>query len=114
MALTFCAMGLFASHNTGNVYYEEAGFFTAIFCLLVRLIMHKKMVIFAEKINELNNKEKYSLIKIIALNITSISGFMQVFMMLAIVFLYAEVFVLVYFFIHFLILIVSMYKLLRK
>lgn len=114
MTLTFCAMGLAAYHNTGSVLYENAGFFTAIFCLLARLIMHKKMVVFAENSNELNSKENYSPLKILALNITSISGFMQVIMMLTIIFSCIEIFVLVYCMIHFLILILSMCKLLKE
>ena len=113
MTLTFCAMGLAAYNGTGNTIFKDAGFFTAIFCLLARLIMHKKMLIFSESSSELNAKETFSGIKIIALNITSISGFMQVFMMLAITFACTEYFVTIYFFIHFTILIVSMYKMLK-
>ncbi len=113
MVLTFCAMGLAAYHRTGDTLLLDAGYFTAIFCLLARLIMHKKMLMFSEKSNELNSKENYSCLKIIVLNITSISGFMQVFMMLTIIFSCEDLFVGIYFFIHFFILVVSMYKLLR-
>lgn len=113
MTLTFCAMGLAAYNGTGNTLFKDAGFFTAIFCLLARLIMHKKMLMFSESSSELNDKGSFSPLKILALNITSISGFMQVFMMLAIIFTCTELFVVSYFVIHFAILIISMYKLLK-
>jgi len=95
------------------MYIVLAGL-TALSCLLSRLVMHKKMLLFsAEAGSSLNNKGNYSLYKIIALNITSPSGFMQVIMLLAIAGYLGNIFVLLYFLLHMLILVASLTQLLK-
>lgn len=120
MTLTFLAMGMAAftdarSYEVIPSYgYILLGSFSAIFCLLSRLVMHKKMVLFSvESVDGLNRKEEYGLFRIFALNVTSVSGFMQILMLLAIIFHLADVFTFVYFMIHLLICVISFVKLLH-
>lgn len=88
---------------------------TSIFTLYSRLVMHKKMVLFSEKAGEkLRDKSKYSGIRLIALNLTSPSGFMQVIMLLSVVFGLTRYFVLAYFVIHLLATVYSMVFLLKE
>ena len=96
--------------------YLVLGGLTSIFTLYSRLVMHKKIVLFPEdtSANQLRDKSKYSGLKLIALNLTSPSGFMQVIMLLSVLFGYTRFFVLVYFFIHTCATVYSMHSLLKK
>ena len=54
------------------------------------------------------DKSSYSMIKIIALNLTSVSGFVQVFMLIAILFDMMDIFTFCYFVCNFLVMLVSL------
>lgn len=95
-------------------YYLVMGGLSSIFVLLPRVIMHKKTIVFAEDSGKsFNDKENFSLIKILFLNIVSPSGFMQILMLLSIIFRVANIFVVFYFILELLICIYAYFKLLR-
>lgn len=88
---------------------------TSIFTLYSRLVMHKKMVLFSEKAGEkLSDKSKYSGIRLIALNLTSPSGFMQIIMLVCVALSVQRYFVVAYFLVHLAATIYSMASLLRE
>ena len=88
---------------------------TSIFTLYSRLVMHKKMLLFSyEAAANLQDKARYSGIRLIALNLTSPSGFVQVILLLAVAFGFARYFVVAYFFIHLAATVYSMASLLKS
>ncbi len=97
-----------------HIFIVLAGL-TSIFTLYSRLVMHKKMVLLSEKAGEkLSDKSKYSGIKLIALNLTSPSGFMQIIMLISVIFGLTRYFVLAYFIIHFMATVYSLVSLLKE
>ena len=88
---------------------------TSIFTLYSRLVMHKKMLLFSyEAAADLQDKGRYSGIRLIALNLTSPSGFMQVIMLLAVIFGFTRYFVVIYFLIYLAATLYSMIDLLKE
>lgn len=85
-----------------SYYYLILGGLTSINMMLYRLVMHKKMLLYTEEAGQgLNDKNTYSGIKIIALNLTSTAGLMQVFMLIAVATNYTREFVIFFFLIQF-------------
>ena len=77
--------------------------------------MHKKMLLFSKSEESgLTDKAGYSLSKIIALNLTAPSGFLVIFMFLAVFFNSAIEFTVFYFIIHVVITVVTMKNLMRE
>lgn len=122
MVMTFMAMG------TG-CYYGECTFLpidqvlmvilggiSAILIIFPRLVMHKRMTSIGndEKTESVKDKSQYGIIKILALNLISISGFIQVLMFLAVIFKMMDIFTICYFIINLLICVVSVTKLLKE
>jgi phosphatidylglycerophosphate synthase len=88
--------------NMPSYYYLVLGGLTSINMMLYRLVMHKKMLLYTEEAGQgLNDKNTYSGIKIIALNLTSTAGLMQVFMIIAVATNYTREFVIFFFLIQF-------------
>lgn len=88
---------------------------TSIFTLYSRLVMHKKMVLFSEKAGEkLSDKSKYSGIRLIALNLTSPSGFMQIIMLVCVALSVQRYFIVAYFLVHLAATVYSMASLLKE
>lgn len=125
MMLMYFAVGISVLHTPQTALdifpfedgiYVALGGLTSIFTLYSRLVMHKKMILFPADAaaNNLQDKSKYSCFKLIALNLTSPSGFMQVIMLLSVILGYTRFFVLIYFFIHTCATVYSMYSLLKK
>lgn len=122
MVMTFMAMG------TG-CYYGECTFLpidqvlmvvlggiSAILIIFPRLVMHKRMTSIGndEKTESVKDKSQYGIIKILALNLISISGFIQVLMLFAVIFKMMDIFTICYFIINLLICVVSVTKLLKE
>ena len=122
MVMTFMAMG------TG-CYYGECTFLpidqvlmvvlggiSAILIIFPRLVMHKRMTSIGndEKTESVKDKSQYGIVKILALNLISISGFIQVLMLLAVIFKMMDIFTICYFIINLLICVVSVTKLLKE
>ena len=78
--------------------------------------MHKRMTSIGndEKTESVKDKSQYGIIKILALNLISISGFIQVLMFLAVIFKMMDIFTICYFIINLLICVVSVTKLLKE
>lgn len=89
---------------------------TAIFSIFPRLVMHKKKS-YGNKdnsIKELSDKKEFGIKQIVAMNLVSPSGFLQIILLLAIIFHYLNIFIIFYFTINFLIMSISLYKLLKE
>ncbi len=124
MVLTFFSMGIIASRQ-GDVLLNENFFDDDLFIILgalagicsifPRLVMHKIIsAVGNEKVHNVQNKSSYGVVKIIALNLTSIAGMIQVFMLISIVFELCGCFILVYFIINFMVMLVSLYSMLKQ
>ena len=79
-----------------------------------RLIMHKKLNEIGGKNSELNNKAEYGTLKIIALNLSSISGGAQLLALFALLSRMTLIYTYVYFVLNVAIMIASLCKLLRE
>lgn len=121
MVLSFYSMGIgcfygdFARLAISKEIYIILGGLSAILVIFPRLIMHKRISSMGEDKNakEYKDKSSYGILKVIALNLISISGFVQVLMLLSIVFKFMDIFTIAYFVINLLICIVSVRKLLK-
>lgn len=121
MVLSFYSMGIgcFYGDFTRLAISKEIcivlGGLSAILVIFPRLIMHKRISSMGEDKNakEYKDKSSYGILKVIALNLISISGFVQVLMLLSIVFKFMDIFTIAYFVINLLICIVSVRKLLK-
>lgn len=121
MVLSFYSIGIgcFYGDFTRLAISKEIcivlGGLSAILVIFPRLIMHKRISSMGEDKNskEYKDKSSYGILKVIALNLISISGFVQVLMLLSIIFKFMDVFTVVYFVINLLICIVSVRKLLK-
>lgn len=121
MIFTFLAMGTGCYYGNFTILpIDQAlmislGGISACFVILPRLIMHKRITSMGEDKNssELKDKSSYNFIKVIGLNLISISGFIQVLMLLSILFHVMDIFTIFYFLINSLILVASTIKLLK-
>ena len=75
--------------------------------------MHKRINLCGSDETDLNKKENYGILRIIAMNIVSYAGLLQVFLFMAAVFHMMWLFAALYCFINAAILVLTMYKLLR-
>ena len=108
MVLQPFAWGITASHVKGLIsdwvcvpsdLYIIIGALSGIFVIFPRFIMHKAISQLGgeEELKSVKDKTSFSLSKTIALNLTSATGFMQVFMLIAVFFSAYDIFTLVYF-----------------
>ena len=99
MYFTFLAYGVAAYNNPGYInnwiniptwLYIVIGSISGFALIFPRLVMHKKLSSMKEQNNnesnevkdQIQNKANYGPLKILALNLTSISGFVQLFMLI--------------------------------
>lgn len=61
-----------------------------------------------ETVSGVKEKNKYGLVKLVALNLTSISGFVQILMLIAVVFDLLDLFTIVYFVLNLVVMLVSL------
>ena len=84
-----------------DYYYIVLSGLTALFTMFSRLVMHKKILLFANgEGSELREKENYSSIRLVMLNLTSPSGFINLILIGAVIFGLLRVFSIVYFVIY--------------
>lgn len=122
MVMTFMAMGTGCYYGKctflpiDQVLMVVLGGISAILIIFPRLVMHKRMTSIGndEKTESVKDKSQYGIIKILALNLISISGFIQVLMLLAVIFKMMDIFTICYFIINLLICVVSVTKLLKE
>lgn len=124
MVLSFFAVGVAAENNGGflsryinvpNNLILICGALSGIFVIFPRLILHKRLSTLKDtgSVTRIKNKENYGLKEIFALNITSVTGFVQVFILIAILFELLDVFTVAYFFINLVIMIFSIKSVLQ-
>ena len=103
---------VFSNIQIADVYYIAMGGLTSIYTMFYRLVMHKHMLIYGNSGSDgaLSDKSTYSLPMIIALNIISTAGFMQVFMIIAVVAGLVREFVFAYFLIQLAVTIRALFK----
>ena len=95
-----------------DIYFVAMGGLTSINMMFYRLVMHKKSLLYGKDADSglISDKNTYSLPMIIALNLTSTAGFVQVFMIIAVVTGYVREFVLVYFLVQLMITIKTLFS----
>lgn len=122
MVLFYFSSGIVAFNDINkivffeNYWYLIFGGATAIMSIFPRLVMHKKKSSNTNSvaIKQLSDKEQFGLKNIIAMNLISPSGFMQVIFLVSILCHCLNVFIIFYFVINFVVMILSLYKLLRE
>lgn len=121
MVTTFMSAGIGAFRTSNitavpNMIFLIMGGWTAIFSIFPRLVLHKKKSSFGETkdISEFRDKNSFSLTKVIALNLISVTGFLQVIWLLAIIFDFQNCFICVYFILNFVVMVETLCKLLKE
>lgn len=108
MVLSFFAWGVAAAHNGGVLselvgldpdIYIIMGALSGIAQIFPRFIMHKAITTLGDekKVASVKDKSGYSPLKLLALNLTSVAGFLQVIMLLAVVLNMLDLFTVGYF-----------------
>ena len=113
LALLFLGMGMsayFAKDHYG-AYYVLCGGITAVAALYPRLLMHFK---YHGQDNEINKKNDYGLIKMIAFNIISPDALLIPFMYIAVIFGLERIFVLGYGLLYLLVCVYTSAQLLKE
>lgn len=120
MALTFLSIGIAASNydssNSASKYFIILGALSSISLIFPRLVMHKYINTVGEDSSSesVKNKKGFSPLKVLALNLTSITGLPQLFMLISILTTTLDYLTIIYFFINVSIMFASLYSLLRK
>ena len=93
-----------------SVYDAMSGYIAMVLSLFPRFIMHKTITTLKseETVSGVKEKNKYGLVKLVALNLTSISGFVQILMLIAVVFDLLDLFTIVYFVLNLVVMLVSL------
>ena len=90
------------------------GALSGAFVIFPRLVMHKAInTVQTQESQQLKGRQNFGLAEIIALNLTSISGMPQVFMLIAILLGWNDFFTVGYFLLNGLVMILSLRKVLR-
>jgi len=108
MVLTYFAFGIAAGHSSGELYTILGGL-SGSFAILPRLVMHKAKS--AQKDFDdsgINDKANFSFPKILVLNLVSIAGLVQVFLLAAIILNLLDLFTIIYFLLNSAVMIVSL------
>lgn len=121
LSLIFFASGIAAyyDHNIIEIcdkaQYIVFGGMASLLSLFPRLVMQKKKASEsgAEAVKAVGDKKSFNLPKIIALNIESAIGFMQVILLLAIIFHFLNIYALFYMLFNLLMTVYSLYTLLK-
>lgn len=119
MVLAFLAWGVTAAHNGGVLdaiisidadVYIIIGALSGVFQIFPRFIMHKAITTLGDesKVSAVKDKSEYGFVKLVALNLTSIAGFVQVLMLIAVVFNLLDLFTICYFVLNLLVMLVSL------
>lgn len=122
MVLMYFACGIVAFYDSNVIsiidsyWYLIIGSATAIFSIFPRLVMHKKKSYGNNSgaVKELSDKRSFGLSQIVAMNLVSPSGFMQVVLLICIILHVTNLFIACYFIINAGIMCISLYKLLEK
>lgn len=123
MALIPVGAGIAAAHHPGGVgeglglpmeIYIILGALSGLWTILPRLIMHKAINSTGENnVGGVKDKKKYSIAKVIGLNLTSPPGAVQVFLLLSIVFKTLDIYTICYLIINTMVMVLSMNNILN-
>lgn len=122
MVLIYLSAGISAFYESSLISFCEPywmlilGGTTAIMSIFPRLVMHKKksLAIDSNSIKSLSDKENFDFFKILAMNLVSPSGAMQVLFLFAICFHLLNLFIAVYFLVNLVIMTFSLRGLLKE
>ena len=125
MMFSFFGCGIAAAHHPGafqSVFklpleiYIIIGALSGFFVIFPRLIMHKAITSTRDEkaLKGIKDKSEFGFIKLVALNLTSVSGFAQIIMLIAILIKAMDLFTVVYFVLNFLICTVSLKSILSE
>lgn len=123
MVLSFFAWGIAAAHNPGFMQkaiplpddlYIVLGALSGVLVIFPRFIMHKAITDLGseESLGAVKNKSEYGVAKLIALNLTSAAGFVQVIMLVSIIIHALDLFTLGYFILNLMICVMSLHSVL--
>lgn len=115
MFLTFFAAGIYAGNMESNSYQIIIGSISGMSLIFPRLIMHKaknELEVNTSSLKSIESKAEYSLYKVIALNLTSISGIVQPILLFSVIFGKIEIFNFIYLAINVIVMVISIYKIL--
>jgi phosphatidylglycerophosphate synthase len=121
MVLMYFSAGIVAYFDKNTISFCEPylmiiiGSATAIFSIFPRLVMHKKKSYgtSSDAVKSLSDKRSFGLTQIVAMNLISPSGFMQVILLICILCHLMSLFVTIYAIVNFGIMTISLYKLLK-
>lgn len=121
MVLTYFSAGIAAFFDTNMIEYLDKYWYliiggtTAIASIFPRLVMHKKKSSYADAkaVRALSDKEHFGLKNIIAMNLISPSGFMQVIFLISILSHTLNLYISFYFFVTFGVMFISLHSLLK-
>lgn len=117
MYLLFFTSGVIAYNLSDNhsIIWILLGSFSGFFQILPRLVMHKYINTMSNdgSSTTIADKSNYGMAKIVALNLSSITGLPQPLLLISIIFNGVNYFVLIYFLINFLLMYGSMFKLFK-
>lgn len=90
--------------------YIILGALSGIFVIFPRFIMHKAITTLGDQgsMKMVKDKSGYGFVKLVALNLTSIAGFVQVLMLIAVIFNIMDLFTIGYFVLNFMVMVVSL------
>ena len=104
-----------AAHNSG--LFKSVVKFTMDFFIILGVLsgifvifLHKAITTLGDQgsMKSVKDKSEYGFVKLVALNLTSIAGFVQVLMPIAVVFNIMELFTIGYFILNFMVMVVSL------
>ncbi|WP_371488611.1 CDP-alcohol phosphatidyltransferase family protein [Gemella sanguinis] len=119
MFLSYLGMGVVAGNYDNTFLFQPKnyivfGALSGVFVLFPRLVMHKAInTVKNEKSEHFKGRKNFGLKEMIALNITSITGFAQLFMLVAIVLKISDLFTIGYFIINLVIMILTIKKIIQ-
>lgn len=121
LSLIFFAAGIAAYYDNNTIEFLNShgyiviGGLTSLMSLFPRLVMQKKKAgdKGANAVKSVADKTSFSMTKVIALNLESAIGFMQVLLFMSIISHVLNIFIVSYFIINFIIMIYSLYSLLK-
>ena len=121
LSLIFFAVGIAAFYDTNIIevldkhLYIVLGGMTSLMSLFPRLVMQKKKADSRDEevVKAVGDKAHFNIPNIIALNVESAIGFMQVFLFFAVIFNFLNIFTVTYFCVNMVIMTYSLYTLLK-
>ena len=121
LVLMFFSSGIAAFYDNNAIYILEPYYYliiggaTSVLAIFPRLLAQKKKAICGnESVSGVMDKGNFGFVQIVARNIESAAGFLQVLLLFAIIFRMMNIFIILYFFVNVAMTIVGLRAVLRK